>query len=367
MTNIPDPNSIPSIKTAQTNDPQMNAAIYQPPPYSIPPGQQNHHFNSAMPVYIQSTGYPPYSLPHQVNGIMVIQRNPAYRQPSNNKAILIWSIFNTFCCIWPLGIIALIISIMTLQMQGHENEQKARNGRVAAFVINTLSTIGGIVLIIVAGILYSQGNFFWTLILYVIFFVLTSIYQDLLCEKIFISIDKISISLQREFLKSYLFKQKNNIWSNEWEKLVVFLRYLSEKMFIENSDSISMIFFLLVINRTSSVSNNYSVEINNQPKFCSNATWNSNGTIFADNSTIGQYPSDINTKNKIYVINRENNEIVIYGTNQFSGQLEKWKISSNSSELILTTIVTVVSILSSLLKIFFIVLLRILIKLFRNH
>ena len=52
----------------------------------------------------------------------------------------------------------------------------------------------------------------------------------------------------------------------------------------------------------------------NQPKFSSNASWNSNGSTFADRSIIGQNPFDIfiNTNNTIYVPNQQNGQIVIW-------------------------------------------------------
>ncbi|CAF1386503.1 unnamed protein product [Adineta steineri] len=52
----------------------------------------------------------------------------------------------------------------------------------------------------------------------------------------------------------------------------------------------------------------------NQPKFCSTATWNSNGITLANQSIVGQYPTVIfvNTNNTIYAANQENNTIVIW-------------------------------------------------------
>jgi len=52
----------------------------------------------------------------------------------------------------------------------------------------------------------------------------------------------------------------------------------------------------------------------NQPRFCSNATWNSNGTTFASSSTIGNYPWDIfiTTNNDIYVPNRDAGTILVW-------------------------------------------------------
>lgn len=51
----------------------------------------------------------------------------------------------------------------------------------------------------------------------------------------------------------------------------------------------------------------------NQPKFSSCATWNANATTLADENLIGQFPTDvfINTRNSIYVINDQNNRVLI--------------------------------------------------------
>ena len=52
----------------------------------------------------------------------------------------------------------------------------------------------------------------------------------------------------------------------------------------------------------------------NQPKLCPNATWNSNGTTFADNNTIGLNPQSIfvNTNNTVYAANYQNGNIQIW-------------------------------------------------------
>ncbi|CAF1511043.1 unnamed protein product [Adineta steineri] len=52
----------------------------------------------------------------------------------------------------------------------------------------------------------------------------------------------------------------------------------------------------------------------NQPKFCSTATWSSNGITSANQSIVGQYPTIIfvNKNNTIYVGNQENNAVVIW-------------------------------------------------------
>lgn len=52
----------------------------------------------------------------------------------------------------------------------------------------------------------------------------------------------------------------------------------------------------------------------NQPKFCSNATWNSSAITFANSTIVGSYPHDVfvNTDNTVYVPNPSNGQIVIW-------------------------------------------------------
>jgi hypothetical protein len=52
----------------------------------------------------------------------------------------------------------------------------------------------------------------------------------------------------------------------------------------------------------------------NQPKFCSNASWNPYATTFANISTVGSNPNAIfvNTDNTVYVGNRANDQIVVW-------------------------------------------------------
>ena len=58
----------------------------------------------------------------------------------------------------------------------------------------------------------------------------------------------------------------------------------------------------------------YLVPSYNQPKLHRYASWNPNGIIFADISTVGSYPYDIfiTTNNTIYAVNRVSNSIVIW-------------------------------------------------------
>ncbi|CAF4317316.1 unnamed protein product, partial [Adineta steineri] len=52
----------------------------------------------------------------------------------------------------------------------------------------------------------------------------------------------------------------------------------------------------------------------NQPKFCPTAIWNPTASTFANQSIVGEEPNAVfvNTNNTIYVVNRENNTIVMW-------------------------------------------------------
>ena len=51
-----------------------------------------------------------------------------------------------------------------------------------------------------------------------------------------------------------------------------------------------------------------------KPQLCPNATWNPNGTTFADNNTVGMNPYGlfINTNNTVYVANHQNGHVLIW-------------------------------------------------------
>ena len=66
--------------------------------------------------------------------------------------------------------------------------------------------------------------------------------------------------------------------------------------------------------------NNNQTPTYNQPRFCANATWDSNGTTFADSSIVGSTPNGlfIDTNNTVYIPNRSNNRIYIWFNNDTS-------------------------------------------------
>ena len=70
----------------------------------------------------------------------------------------------------------------------------------------------------------------------------------------------------------------------------------------------------------------------NQPGLCLNATWDSNGTTFADNNTVGSQPKTIfiNNNNTVYTANNQNGTIQIWLEGSPSPTAT---ISTNSSEI----------------------------------
>ena len=58
----------------------------------------------------------------------------------------------------------------------------------------------------------------------------------------------------------------------------------------------------------------------NQPRFCPNASWNPNATTFADSTILGNTSQGIfvNTKNTVFVANRDNGSILIWLNGSFT-------------------------------------------------
>ena len=65
------------------------------------------------------------------------------------------------------------------------------------------------------------------------------------------------------------------------------------------------------------------VQLYNQPKFCSNSTWNSSGITFANHQTIGSIPIGlfIDNNNSIYSVNRDTGQILIWMNNSLTPNL----------------------------------------------
>ena len=107
--------------------------IYYPPPQA--------------PVYLQQNGQI-IAVPYGING----PQFPMAAQGTAKTADYlntIWSVFNTCCCLWPVGILALVISILTLRKRRRGDHKGAKIFGISTAVLNLLATIGGIVLLIV--------------------------------------------------------------------------------------------------------------------------------------------------------------------------------------------------------------------------
>ena len=58
------------------------------------------------------------------------------------------------------------------------------------------------------------------------------------------------------------------------------------------------------------------IESFNQPNFCPNASWDLNGSTFADSSVIGSYPWDIfiTLNNTVYVPNKNTSYMIVWSS-----------------------------------------------------
>ena len=74
---------------------------------------------------------------------------------SKDSCILYWSILNLFCCLWPLGLYALIKYFKILELRNLGDHQGAQRAAKSAIKINKYSTIFGILIIIILIIILS--------------------------------------------------------------------------------------------------------------------------------------------------------------------------------------------------------------------
>lgn len=75
--------------------------------------------------------------------ILVVQEGPAAQTRHQNN-YLSWSICNTLFCCLPLGIIAIIFSVMCRDAAGSGRREQVRSNAIAALVLNILSTLIGV-------------------------------------------------------------------------------------------------------------------------------------------------------------------------------------------------------------------------------
>jgi hypothetical protein len=135
-----------SDTVVQTEQPTSGVLTHQQPP---PPSYSQINPQTIPAPHQNPTG------PH-VNSPM----NGPHLMGANTMNIsdyLVWSIFNILCCIWPLGLVATVISVITKRKKKNGDLQGARCTSAWAAAINILATLGGIILIILVS-LHQNGT-----------------------------------------------------------------------------------------------------------------------------------------------------------------------------------------------------------------
>ncbi|CAF1146808.1 unnamed protein product [Adineta steineri] len=72
----------------------------------------------------------------------------APNQGANVNDFMIWSVVNCLCCLWPVGLIAIILSCVVMQKKKDNNMESAKSLSKATAVVNGIATVGGIGFII---------------------------------------------------------------------------------------------------------------------------------------------------------------------------------------------------------------------------
>jgi hypothetical protein len=156
MSTVNDLPFIPSINAVQTEQPKGDVVTHQPPPPSysqinpltIPAPYQN----PTGPVYVYQNGQmiPGPHVPNPMNG-----PNLRAEITMNIPDHLRWSIFNMLCCLWPLGLVATVISVITKRKKTYGDFRGARCTSTWAGAMNILATLGGIILIILVSLHFN--------------------------------------------------------------------------------------------------------------------------------------------------------------------------------------------------------------------
>ncbi len=147
MSTVNDLAFIPSINAVQTEQPTSGVLTHQPPP---PPPSYSQINPQTTPAPHQNPTGPHFNSP--MNDPHLMGANTM-----NISDYLVWSIFNTFCCLWPLGLVATVISLITKRKKKNGDFQGARCTSKWAAVMNILASLGGIILIILVS-LHQNGT-----------------------------------------------------------------------------------------------------------------------------------------------------------------------------------------------------------------
>ncbi|CAF1126296.1 unnamed protein product [Adineta steineri] len=132
-------------KDNQSGQPTDNVVTHEPPPTYT---QFNSH---PVPVLSQNGQIP--SLPYGY--VVMAGAQQIIVNQVNVSDYLIWSILNSLFCLWPVGILATVMSVITKKKKANCDLEGARKFSILAGVFNILSTLGGIILFILISLHYS--------------------------------------------------------------------------------------------------------------------------------------------------------------------------------------------------------------------
>ena len=138
------------MQPVQLNQTKSDVVTHQPPPYNdrtkVQTGQAFSQ-NQADPAFIVHNAQVVVAsfVPNTGSVLIPIRGQPSVMDHIN----IIWSVVNTCCCLWPLGLIAFITSIVTVKKRHRDENESARRTGCMTTVLNVLATIGGIILFLV--------------------------------------------------------------------------------------------------------------------------------------------------------------------------------------------------------------------------
>ncbi|CAF1115197.1 unnamed protein product [Adineta steineri] len=145
MLPVNDAQYISPNKDNQPGQPTDNVVTHEPPPTYT---QFNSH---PVPVLSQNGQIP--SLPYGY--VVMAGAQQIIVNQVNVSDYLIWSILNSLFCLWPVGILATVMSVITKKKKANCDLEGARKFSILAGVFNILSTLGGIILFILISLHYS--------------------------------------------------------------------------------------------------------------------------------------------------------------------------------------------------------------------
>ncbi|XP_066428721.1 uncharacterized protein [Eleutherodactylus coqui] len=144
--------------------------IMQPTAYSAGPPIMQPTAYSAGPPIMQPASYPSYYSPGPnssvqetlicqptTTSVMVPYGQVASTQRTYND-YLCWSIMNTLCCFWPLGVAAIVFSCKTRSNNDARNSEAAARSSSTAFTLNIMALIIGIILEVGVAFYYFKTN-----------------------------------------------------------------------------------------------------------------------------------------------------------------------------------------------------------------